>query len=84
MLGDGGAEIVTDAEADLVASAEATEALAGDAETATGGGEFPTREIWNVWFVDPSHAFCSIVAPEAVDAPATSMQPLVMFPDRIL
>ena len=65
-------------------AAEATEAEAGDIETATGEGKSPATETWNVWFVDPLHVFCSIFAPAAVDAPTTSMQPLAMFPDRIL
>ena len=63
---------------------EATEALFGDIETATGEGEVPTTETWNVWFVNPSHVFWSIVASEAVDAPTTSIQPLATFPDRIV
>jgi hypothetical protein len=63
---------------------EATDALAGEIETATGEGEVPTTETWKVWFVDRSHVFCSILAPEVVDAPSTSVQPLAMLADRIL
>jgi len=60
---------------------ETAEPLVGDIETDTG---FARTEIWKVWFRDPLQVFCAICAPGAVDAPTTAMQPLDMFPDRIL
>src|SRR6266478_5066711 len=39
--------------------------------------------ILKIWFAEPVQVFCSICAPDAVEAPTTSRHPLAMLPERI-
>src|SRR6185503_6928280 len=46
-----------------------------------GVGELLT--VLKIWLAELPQVFCSILAPDAVEAPTTPRQPLVRFADRI-
>src|SRR4029077_12372922 len=42
-------------------------------------GVFEGATTLKIWFAEPMQVFCSIFAPDAVEAPTTSRHPLVML-----
>ena len=46
-------------------------------------GEGELLAILKIWLAEPMQVFCSMLAPDAVEAPTTSRQPLVMLAERI-
>jgi len=48
-----------------------------------GGAGGALFTILKIWFAEPVQVFCSICAPDAVEAPTTSRHPLLMLPERI-
>ena len=47
------------------------------------GVVFEGVPILKIWFAEPMQVFCSIFAPDVVEAPTTSRHPLVMLAERI-
>src|SRR5260370_739246 len=47
------------------------------------GVVFESVPILKIWFAEPMQVFCSMCAPDAVEAPTTSRHPLVMLAERI-
>jgi hypothetical protein len=46
-------------------------------------GVFEGATTLKIWFAEPVQVFCSICAPDAVEAPTTSTHPLGMLAERI-
>jgi hypothetical protein len=47
------------------------------------GGEGPPLKVLKIWLAEPMQVFCSMFAPDAVEAPTTSKHPLVKAAERI-